>query len=228
MRWVRWICALLLAGAAWAAEPAVDAALAAAGWRPLGFDGKAANRFRLVEDAVEVASESSVSLLYRAVTPDLARTPCLAWRWRVERSMPPTDLSRHGGDDRPAAVYVTFPYDPAEATVAERMKRVLVELVQGRDAPGRALVYVWGGTAARGAVLESPYMGSAGALIVLRGADAPLERWFEERVNIAADYARVFRRPPRPPSQLAIGADSDDTRSSSLARVADLGFRACG
>ena len=227
MGWVRAICLLLMTAGAWADEPAVDAALTAAGWRALGFDGKAANRFRLVDSTIEVASDSSVSLLYHPVAPDLARTPCLAWRWRVERTMLPTDLSKRGGDDRPAAIYVTFPYDAAEASVPERMQRVLVELTQGSDAPGRALVYVWGGVAPRGAVLESPYMGSAGALIVLRGGDAPLNQWFEERVDIAADYARVFKRPPRPPSQIAIGADSDDTRSTSLARVADLGFRAC-
>jgi len=221
------ICVWLLAAAAGATETAVAPELAAAGWRLLGFSGKEGNRFRLVDEAIEVASQGSVSLLYRPVAPDLAHTPCLAWRWQVERAMPPTDLGRRGGDDRPLAVYVTFPYDPGEASVTERMTRVLVELTQGSDAPGRALVYVWGGTAPAGTVLESPYMGSAGALIVLRNGDAPLGRWFEERVDVAADYIRVFKRPPRPPSQIAIGADSDDTRSTSLARVADIGFRAC-
>lgn len=231
MVWVRSLRALALAtaltGVALASEPAVPDDLAALGWRALGFSGKAANSYRLVDGAVEVASDSSVSLLFRDVAPDLARTPCLGWRWRVERSMPPTDLTRKGGDDRPVALYVTFPYEPEEASLAERMKRVVVELVQGSDAPGRVLIYVWGGTMPRGAVLRSPYLGDAGALIVRQPGDAPLGHWREETVDLAADYARVFRRPPRPPSQVAIGADSDDTRSASLARVADIAFRAC-
>ena len=115
----------------------------------------------------------------------------------------------------------------AAASVPERMKRVLVELAQGSDAPGRVLVYVWGGLSPRGATLESPYLGSAGALIVLRAGDAALGTWFEERVDIAADYARLFKRGSATPYQIAIGADSDDTRSSSLARVADIRFATC-
>jgi hypothetical protein len=215
--------------AAAAAEPAVAPELTALGWELFGFDGKTSNRYRLAEDgAIEVMSASWASLLYRAVAPDLARTPCLAWRWRVDRAMVPTDLTRLGGDDRPVAVYVLFPYDAGEASLGERLRRILVELVQGSDAPGRVLVYVWGGLNPRGMTHESPYLGSAGALIVQRAGDAPLGQWFTEEVDVAKDYVRVFKQPARTPSEVAVGADSDDTRSTSLARVADLRFQPCG
>lgn len=221
--------AALAAGVALAAQGAplpVPADLA--GWRLFAFDGKPANRYRATPDgAIEVASAGSVSLLYHDVVPELARTPCLAWRWRVERSMPPTDIARKGGDDRPVAVYVTFPYDPDEASLPERMKRVLVELAQGRDAPGRVLVYMWGGRSPRGSMVESPYLGSFGALLVLRSGDAPLGQWFAEEVDVAKDYARVFKKPARQPNQVAIGADSDDTGLESLAQVAELRFQPC-
>jgi hypothetical protein len=211
-----------------AAELAVPAELAALGWRSFGFDGKAANRYRLVEpDTVEVESESSASLLYRPVAPDFAQTGCLAWRWRVDRTMPPTDLARKGGDDRPLALYVSFRYDAVEASVQERMQRALVELAQGRDAPGQVLIYVWGGKVPRGSVLVSPYLGNYGALVVLRRGDAPTGEWFDEQVDVAADYARIFQRKAVAPYQIAIGADSDDTRATSLARIADIRFAAC-
>lgn len=225
----RILTALLLgAGIAAGATP-VPVAPDLAGWRPFGFDGKPANRYRVTaEGAIEVASAGSVSLLYHDVAPELARTPCLAWRWRVDTTMPPTDIARKGGDDRPVAVYVTFPYDPDEASLAERMQRALIELMQGRDAPGRVLVYMWGGRNSRGSVVASPYLGSFGALVVLRPGDAPLGQWFAEEVDIAKDYARVFKKPARRPDQLAIGADSDDTGLESLAQVAELRFQACG
>src|SRR5262245_21687665 len=106
------LLAFIVMFAAVASELPVPPELPALGWRAFGFGGKAGNRYRLAEDgAIEVASASSVSLLYRAVAPDLALTPCLAWRWRVDRAMPPTDLTRKGGDDRPVALYLSFPYD---------------------------------------------------------------------------------------------------------------------
>ena len=218
---------VVLAAAAVAAPVPIAADLA--GWRLFAFEGKAANRYRATaEGGIEVASAGSVSLLYHDVAPDMARTPCLAWRWRVDVSMPPTDIARKGGDDRPVAVYVTFPYDPDEASLGERMKRVLVELSQGHDTPGRVLVYMWGGRSPRGAVVQSPYLDSFGALVVLRPGDAPLGQWFTEEVDIARDYVRVFKRPARAPNQVAIGADSDDTGLQSLAQVAELRFQPCG
>jgi hypothetical protein len=218
---------ILLEGFAVAAGIVVPAELAALGWRPLGFDGKTANRYRLVApDTIEVESERSASLLYRAVAP-AATDGCLAWRWRVDQTMPPTDLTRKGADDRPAALYVSFRYDAEEATIPERMQRAMIELTQGRDAPGHVLIYVWGGKVPRGSVLASPYLGSIGALVVLRRGDAPTGEWFNEQVDVAADYARIFQRKPIAPYQVAIGADSDDTRSSSLARVADIRFGPC-
>ena len=227
MRWLRLFC-VIAPLAAGAAELPPDAQLAAQGWRVLGFESKPHNRYRAIPGGVEVESRSSVSLLYRAVAPDLARTPCLAWRWRVDRAMPPTDLSRKGGDDRPVALYVSFPYVAAEASFAQKLQRVLVELLHGEDAPGQLLVYVWGGTAAAGSVLSSPYLGKSGALIVLRAGEAPLGEWLPERIDLGRDYARVFGRAARTPSQLAIGADSDDTETASLAQVADIRFEACG
>lgn len=222
------VAALLLGLALAAGAAPLPVAPDLPGWRPFAFDGKPANRFRATaEGAIEVASAGSVSLLYHDVAPELARTPCLTWRWRVERTMPPTDIARKGGDDRPVAIYVTFPYDAEEASTGERMKRVLVELVQGRDAPGRVLVYMWGGKSPRDSVVESPYLGSFGALIVLRPGDAPLGQWFAEEVDIAKDYARVFKKPARQPNQVAIGADSDDTGLESLAQVAELRFQSC-
>lgn len=207
------------------AEADVGPELGERGWEAVTFDDATPNDFRLGEDgAILVASDRSVSLIEQAVTVDIGATPILTWRWRVDRGVPPTDLTRKGGDDRSLAVYVTFPFRPEEASLLERMKRGVVEAVAGEAAPGRILCYVFGGGAGRGSFLESPYFGAGGMTIVLRPASAEKGAWLEERVDLAADYRRVFGSAPDDPTHLAISADSDDTGSSIRAVIDDISF----
>ncbi|MDX1542277.1 MAG: DUF3047 domain-containing protein, partial [Geminicoccaceae bacterium] len=174
------------------------------------------------DGAIQVESERGVSLIQRPVDVDVRATPILTWRWRVDEGVPPTDLTEKGGDDRSLAIYVTFPFRPEEASFFERMKRQLVEAVAGAAAPGRVISYVFGGDGARGDLQPNPWFGEAGATVILRPASATRGEWFEERVDLAADYERVFGSPPDDPTHLAISADSDDTRSRIQAAVDGL------
>jgi hypothetical protein len=199
--------------------------LEAAGWRELGVTGKPRNRFVGHPDGViEVISSSSVSRLYRPIDVDLAATPVLTWRWRVDEPVPPTDLTRKGEDDTAITLYVGFPWDPERASFTERLTRPLVEAYAGEEAPGRVLAYVFGGAHARGEVVASPHLGSAGFMRVLRPADSPTGQWFEERTDLVADYREAFGEDPPDPVQIAISADTDDTRSTSRGFVADIAF----
>jgi Protein of unknown function (DUF3047) len=83
---------------------------------------------------------------------------------------------------------------------------------------------VFGGEQPRGTVVDSPHLGAAGAVRVLRPADSPTGEWFEERVDIAQDYREAFGEDPPDPTQIAISADTDDTGSSSRGFVAALAF----
>ena len=222
-----WV-SLLVSLAAFAA-PAVTIPggpdLKAAGWRELEVSGKKANRFVGQPDgSIEVISSSSVSRLYRTLQVDLKATPELAWQWRVDEPVPPTDLTRKGEDDTALTIYVGFPWEPERASFTERLKRPLVEALAGEDAPGRVLAYVFGGKQQRGEVVESPHLGSAGFMRVLRPADSPTGQWFEERVDLAQDYRLKFGEDPSDPVQLAISADTDNTSSSSRGFVKDFTF----
>ena len=197
------------------------------GWEEVTFDGKAANDHRLGDEGtIVVDGDRSVSLIQREVSVDIAATPILTWRWRVDHGVPPTDLTQKGGDDRSLALYVTFPFRPEEASLLERMKRGVVETIAGEAAPGRILCYVFGGESERGAFLESPYFGDGGMTVVLRPATAPTGEWLEERVDLAADYQRVFGSAPDDPTHVAISADSDDTATRIRAALADIAFSA--
>jgi hypothetical protein len=207
------------------AAAVIGPGLEAAGWRELPNPNKAENTFSAGPDgAVEVVSRDSVSTLFKPVEVDLDERPILTWRWRVDEAAPATDLSAKGEDDCSLAVYVGFPYDPARASFFERMKRPLVESLAGEEAPGRVLRYVFCGAHEQGTTVESPYLGDAGAIKVLRPADSPTGEWLAERVDVAADYRAAFGKAPPDPTQLAIQADTDNTDSTSRAAVADLAF----
>ncbi len=217
--------ALLLALVPGLGRAVVGPELQAEGWRELPNPNKAENVFATGPDgAIEVLSENSVSTLYRPIEVDIRERPVLTWRWRVDQPAPATDLSAKGEDDCSLALYVGFPFQPGEASFFERLKRPLVESWVGEDAPGRVLRYVFCGRHQRGEVVESPYLGSAGFMRVLRPTDAPVGEWFAEQVDLAADYREAFGEEPPNPTQLAIQADTDNTRSTSRAYVADLAF----
>jgi hypothetical protein len=199
--------------------------LQATGWRELAVSGKPGNRFVGQPDgAIEVISSSSVSRLYRPLQVDLGATPVLTWQWRVDEPVPPTDLTKKGEDDTALTIYVGFPWDPDRASFTERLTRPLVEAYVGDDAPGRVLAYVWGGKQRRNDMVKSPHLRSSGFMRVLRPADSPTGQWFEERVDVVEDYRQAFGEDPPSPSQLAISADTDNTRSRSHGFVRALAF----
>ena len=207
------------------ASAVVGPELQAAGWRELPNPNKTENTYALgPEGAIEVVSRDSVSTLYRPVEVDIRERPVLSWRWRVDEPAPATDLAAKGEDDCSLAVYVGFPYQAEDASLVESMKRSMVESVAGEDAPGRVLRYVFCGRHERGEVVPSPHLGEAGFMRVLRPTESPTGQWFTEQVDVAADYREAFGEEPPNPTHIAIQADTDNTRSSSRAYVADLTF----
>lgn len=205
----------------------VDSTLIADGWSEITFDGKTPNRF--VPDqsgGVAVKSEESVSLIQRQLDVDLDETPFLSWRWQVAKAAPATDLGIKGEDDRSLALYVAFPFVTEEATAFERMRRAIVEKVAGKEAPGRVLTYVWGGSRERGEQVKSPYLGQSGMITILRPASTEASTWFEEIVDLKGDYLRTFGSKAPDPISIAIGADTDDTESMAEGVITNLNFKA--
>lgn len=201
--------------------------LRANGWQPIEFHGRALTRFEADgPQGLRIVTENSSSMLSRGVRIDPATHRCLTWRWRVDDStIPPTDLGKRGGDDRDLIVSLGFAFDPDNASLGERVRHALARQQAGRVIPGHVLFYVWGGAHARNAWVNSPYMDGAGAIRVIENSRGELQRWHEVAVDFAADFRARFDRPVPLVIELAIGADSDDTRSRSSGRIADLSFK---
>lgn len=203
------VAALLMPGPAAARPLAFDA-----GWSVQTFPRRKPNAFALGGTHVDVASDGGVSLLMRPLPQDLWSTRRAGWTWGVTRSVPATDLSRRGGDDRNLALYFVFlPEDDARRMEGAPLRRVLTRRA------ARSLVYVWGGPAGAARISPNPWLDGRGVSVALRPAGTGHHA---ETVDLAADHAAAFGTAPGALVGLGLSADSDDTASAIRARVADL------
>lgn len=212
------IAALSLAAAGLIASPATA-------MRPIGFDGWQSWTFRGIPPtayAVEggtltIHADRSSSVVYGLVPPDARLATSASWQWQVSEGVMPTDLGRRGGDDRSIALYFVF----VAPRIAERYGArtpPMSELLGLREA--RTLIYVWGGNAARGTVLDSPYLRRRGKTVVLRPAGTGA--WTSEQVDLAADYRRAFGADKQTLIAVGVSSDSDDTGAVNRAAIRGL------
>ncbi|MHA6344007.1 DUF3047 domain-containing protein [Roseivivax sp. CAU 1761] len=204
--------ALLLAagpGAALAAPLTFDGA-----WKHQKFSLFSQNDYAHRGDRLDVASDGTVSLTWRALPEARWGARQASWSWAVEEGVPATDLTAKGGDDRDLALYFVFLPEERAAELRDAAIRTLLS-----EPAARVLVYVWGGAHGVGEVLPSPYLEERGRTLVLHGAGTGAAM---ERVDLAADFARAFGGRPEALVGVAVSADSDDTESRIRARVENL------
>jgi len=109
---------------------------------------------------------------------DLTAYPVLHWKWR-SRQFPLGADEQAGRNDSAVGVYAVFPY---RALVVRTVK---------------ALKYIWSEKVPKGTMLEASH-GLTKMLVLESGAPPDRDRWVEERVNVAADYARPSTTRRRP------------------------------
>lgn len=184
------------------------------------------NLFRFTQwdgvNAVEVTSQSSMSLLARPIAVDLKATPILCWRWRISASLSQADMRTRDGDDYAARVYVGFRLPPDTIGLGLRTQLTLARAIWGQDLPDAAINYVWDNRQPVGTTRPNAYTDRA-QMVVLRSGDADAARWVWERVNVHQDVTRLFGLGAEA-VQLAITADTDNTRSSARSGFADFHF----
>lgn len=211
------LTAILLAGA-----PAF-ATIEDNGWKLIEFPGITPSRFvHTAEDRIDVLSDKSSAMLYRALQPSESAQRYLSWSWRVDSAPPATDITRKGGD-RPLAVHLCFRGKPRDGFL-DWMAEVVRPSVEGFSRDHRCLTYVWGGKTATGQMFPNPYMADRGVMIVLRGSETPTGKWFAEKIDCARDYLAAFGEPAPKPSFIAISGDSDGTQSYAAGSISRLVF----
>jgi len=130
---------------------------------------------------------------------DVQRQPRLKWRWRVRQIPKGADERMSGKHDAAAQVYVIF---------------------DNRTRP-RVVKYTWSSSLPVGTQFTSPlYSRNKG--IVRRTGQADTLRWYEEEVDVLADFKRLFGSEPGKVQGIAILTSSDATKTTAAADYDDF------
>jgi hypothetical protein len=207
-----------------------DAALSAppVPWRVIRLDQRVPpTQYRVISwdgvAAVEAIADASMALLARPLDVDLARTPVLCWRWRVDAPLNTADMATKRGDDYAARVYVAFSL-PAEAmSFATRAKLMLARGLYGDHVPDAALNYVWDNRYPVGTQRPNAYTDRT-RMIVLRSGPLHAVAWVTERRDVLRDAMQAFGTDRVRPTLLAVAADTDNTGEHARSGFADLHF----
>lgn len=173
--------------------------------------------------AIEAVAVKSMALLARPLSVDLAATPILCWRWRIDGPVASADMRQKKDDDYAARVYVAFDIPDKDLSSGTRLKLRIARRLFGADVPDAALNYVWDNRNPVGTALRSAYTDRA-QLIVAESGSGRARRWVAERADVAADFLAAFGNVSARPTQVAIAADTDNTGSIARAAFADLHF----
>ena len=184
------------------------------GWTHQKFGVFGGNNWRQSGWKLSVVSDRGVSLLWRPLPETSWQATKASWSWNVGTSVPPTDLSQKGGDDRNLAVYFIF----APQDLATKAQDLGIRKLLGNPEI-RVLMYVWGGSHDRNTVVGSPYLGARGKTIVLRPASTGQHN---ETIDLRSDLDRVYGNRDLMLIGLAVSADSDDTDTRIEAGIGNL------
>ncbi|WP_282603129.1 DUF3047 domain-containing protein [Paracoccus sp. PARArs4] len=189
----------------------------ASGWQEQRLSLFSTNDYRF-GSSLSMQSEGSVSIAWTRVGQGDWGADAASWNWTVEESVPATDLSRKGGDDRNLSIYFVFVPEASAPGLANANIRSLLG-----NSEVRIIQYAWGGNHGRGQVLPSPYgPRGQGVTIPLRQAGTGSH---SENVDLAGDYARAFGGSKGALVGLAVSGDSDDTDSRIRAAIGGLTLR---
>jgi hypothetical protein len=226
---------LALCGSAAAAEPALASFGSAGGapqapWKVVGLpqQTKPFTRFSVVDldgkRAVKIEADLSYGNLVHPVK-EFAAPAHLAWQWRIEKPIEAADLHEKHGDDTAVKVCVFFDLPMDNVPFADRQ---LLRYARGKTSdpvPTATVCYVWDAKIAAGTTLDNAFTRRMRYIVLETGTDR-LNKWVAEKRDVGADFMKVFSDESKgvvpPIVGIAVGADSDNTQSHSVAYVSGI------
>ncbi len=144
--------------------------------------------------------------------------------WRLDIALSRSSFKTKTTEDAALKVCLSFDMPADSIPSAERAVFKLAQFVSRDKLPTATLCYVWAQVEEVGSVHASPTTARV-RYMVLDTGNAQLATWQTHQRNIAADFLKAFgTEATAVPSVTAIivGADSDNTQSSSLGYIADI------
>ncbi|MBP6501875.1 MAG: DUF3047 domain-containing protein [Rhodoferax sp.] len=200
-------------------------------WRVVGLPGQkmALTRFEIVRSGETPVLRLQADASYGNLVFDMAGAGLpvgarLRWRWQLERAPEDTDLRRKDGDDAPLKVCALFDMPLQGMSFGEQTRLRLARAMSGEPLPSATLCYVWDLQLPVGTELPNVFSPRVRYLVAGQGPARP-GQWLSVERNLTSDFLRAFGHEATavpPLLALAVGADTDNTGSSSLAYIGDL------
>jgi hypothetical protein len=145
----------------------------------------------------------------------------LAWQWRIEQPIEASDLQTKGGDDTALKVCVSFDLSIDKIPFGDRQLLRFARSKTTEPVPAATVCYVWDAKLAAGTALDNAFTKRIRYMVV-RSGPQKLNQWTSERRDVTADFIKLFGNESDtvpPIIGVAIGADSDNTKSHSVGYV---------
>jgi hypothetical protein len=188
-------------------------------------DRKKLTAFDLVEDGGKVVlhakSEAGSSGIGVRTNLDLAKTPVLAWRWKIAGLIEGADNSVAGKEDAPARISLTFEGDKSKLSFGDRTTMSLASSAYGRELPFATLMYVWANDAPVGTVIPNPHTRRIQMIVVSSGKGG-VGQWQTLRRNVREDYKKAFGEDPGALKSISAFTDADNTGLNAEAWYGDM------
>jgi hypothetical protein len=198
-------------------------------WKVVGLpqQTKPFTRFSVVEmdgkRALKIEADLSYGNLVHPVK-DAATPAQLSWQWRIEKPIEAADLREKRGDDTAVKVCVFFDLPMDNVPFADRQLLRLARSKTSDPVPTATVCYVWDTKLPAGTTLDNAFTRRMRYIVLESGTDR-LNKWVGEKRDVAADFLKVFSDESKtvpPIVGIAVGADSDNTQSHSVAYVSGV------
>ena len=175
-------------------------------WEIEEFEGETSYRVVRIDGqrVLKADSNATASSLYLDREIDIAATPILEWRWRIEKPLAVDDERSKAGDDYAARVYVVAPG-------------------KGMVALPRAISYVWANQAEVGESWPNPFTSKV-MMVAMDTGDGDAGTWRTHRRNVRADFLRLFDMEVDELEGIAVMTDTDNCGRSARAWYGELAF----
>ena len=148
----------------------------------------------------------------------------LSWQWRIEKQIDAADLREKSGDDTALKVCVFFDLPIERMSFTERQLLRYARSQSSDPVPGATVCYVWDPHLPANTDLDNAFTRRMRYVVVRSGNDK-LNQWVSERRDVTADLLRLFAGEAETVPKIigvAIGADSDNTKSHSVGYVSNI------
>ena len=179
------------------------------GWETEVFNAETRYHFEDTAEGTVLKSEANTSAsgLFKKLTIDLSQTPCLRWRWKVDRALEGLDETTKAGDDYAARVYLVVSTGPFFWQT-------------------HAISYVWSGSRPIDTFWPNAYTDKA-TMIAMQSGNSRAGEWVQETRNIRADVERFVGADIKMAHAVALMTDTDDSALTATAYYGDIALTAC-